>query len=108
MKVGDIQRLVAAGRYEVSIHAQQERLEDDLDVADIEQALLTGEILEAYPDDPRGESCLMLGFANRRPVHVVLGWARRHTTRRRTLRVITVYVPQRPKWVDPRTRGAKA
>ena len=108
MKVADIRSLVAAGRYEVSLHAQQERLDDDLDVAEIEQALLTGEILEEYPDDPRGESCLMLGFANARPVHVVLGWARRQASRRRTLRVITVYVPQRPKWFDPRTRGVKA
>jgi hypothetical protein len=106
--VGDIRRLVAAGRYEVSIHAQQERLDDDLDVTDVEQALLTGEILEEYPDDPRGESCLMLGFATGRPVHVVLGWARRQAIRRRTLRVITVYIPQRPKWVDPRTRGGKS
>ena len=108
MKIGDIRRLVAAGRYEVSIHAQQERLDDDLDLTDIEQALLTGEILEEYPEDPRGESCLMLGFATGRPVHVVLGWARRQATRRRTLRVITVYIPQRSKWVDPRTRGVKS
>jgi len=44
--IEDIQRLVAAGRCEVSIHAQQERLDDDLDIADIEQAL----VAEQYYD----------------------------------------------------------
>jgi hypothetical protein len=108
MKVSDIRRLVAAGRYEFSIHAQQERLDDDLDVVEIEQAALTGEILEEYPDDPRGESCLMLGFTGGKPVHVVFGWAGAPRARRRTLRVITVYPPQPPKWLDPRTRGGRS
>jgi hypothetical protein len=108
VKIEDIQRLVAAGRYEFSIHAQQERLDDDLDIADIEQALLGGDILEQYPDDPRGESCLLLGLAAGTPVHVVVGWASRRAAHRKTLRVITVYVPQPPKWVDPKTRGGRS
>ena len=108
MKASEIRRLVAAGRYEFSGHAQQERLEDDLDVLEIEQALLSGDILEEYPDDPRGESCLMLGFAGDKPIHAVVGWASKRGAVRRTLRVITVYAPQPPKWIDPRTRGVKS
>jgi hypothetical protein len=41
------------------MHAQQERLADDLDVTEVEEAIVQGEILESYPHDPRGESCLM-------------------------------------------------
>jgi hypothetical protein len=59
--------------------------------------------LEDYPDDPRGHSCLVLGF-NRtgQPIHTVWGllptdW----------VRLITVYVPKPPKWIDPWTRGGK-
>ena len=37
------------GEYAFSIHAQQERLEEDLDVTEIEAALMQGEIVEAYP-----------------------------------------------------------
>lgn len=107
MQIDEIRGLVKAGRYEVSIHAQQERLEDDLDVSEIEAAILAGEIIEDYPGDPRGPSCLISGQAAGKPVHVVVGWARVRSTEERTLRVITVYLPRAPKWRDPRTRGEK-
>jgi len=99
LDIDTIQRLVRQGEYEFSIHAQQERLEEDLDVTEIEAALMQGEILEAYPEDPRGESCLVLGYAGAKPIHAVLGWA--------SIRIITVYIPQPPKWHDPRTRGRR-
>ena len=106
MDLQEIQRLVRQGNYEFSLHAQQERLEENLDVAEIEGALVgSAEILEDYPNDPRGESCLVLGFAGARPVHVVLGWAPRKHDSSKRLRVITVYIPSLPKWIDPRTRG---
>jgi Domain of unknown function (DUF4258) len=66
------QLLVRQGKYEFSIHAQQERLEEDLDMTEIEAALVQGEILEAYRHDSRGESCLVVGFADARKVHKVL------------------------------------
>ena len=71
MTIDEIRQLVQAGRYEVSIHAQQERLEDDLDIDEIEVALLQGELIEEYPNDPRGPSCLVGGLAGARPIHVV-------------------------------------
>jgi hypothetical protein len=40
MTIDEIRQLVRAGRYEISMHAQQERLEDDLDIDEIEAALL--------------------------------------------------------------------
>ena len=107
MDLAELNGFVTQGHREFSAHAQRERLADDLDVIEIEQALLNGEILEQYPSDPRGESCLVLGFSGARPIHVVLGWASRAEPERTTLRVITVYVPQPPKWSDARTRGGK-
>jgi hypothetical protein len=52
LDIDKIGQLVRQERYEFSIHTQQERLEEDLDVTEIETALVQGEILEAYPDDP--------------------------------------------------------
>ena len=63
MTIDEIKRLIREGRYEVSIHAQQERLADDLDVEEIESAVLQGDLIEDYPTDPRGPSCLIAGFA---------------------------------------------
>lgn len=108
MNIEEIRQLIRQGRYEVSLHAQQERLEDDLDIDEIEAALLQGEIVEEYLNDPRGSSCLVGGLAGAKPIHVVLGWATRKQQDERTLRVITVYIPRPPKWKDLRTRGAKA
>lgn len=105
MDIDEIRQLIRAGQYEFSIHAQQERLEDDLDVTDIESAIIEGEILEEYPNDPRGSSCLVAGHAGTRPVHSVIGWARKRTGDEKVLRVVTVYIPQPPKWTDPWTRG---
>ena len=69
MDLREIQELVRRGDYEFSFHAQQERLEENLDLTEIETALIgTGEVLEEYPNDPRGESCLVLGFIGTRPI----------------------------------------
>jgi Domain of unknown function (DUF4258) len=109
MDLKEIQRLLRDGQYEVSFHAQQERLEEDLDLIEIEAAIIDhGELLEEYPDDPRGESCLVLGFVGSRPLHVVLGWATMKGETQRMLRLITVYTPTVPKWTDPRTRGDRS
>lgn len=107
MQIDEIRKLIRAGHYEVSLHAQQERLEDDLDISEIETAILAGEVIENYPDDPRGPSCLIAGQVGNKPVHVVVGWTRTRGSEGRTLRMITVYIPKAPKWSDPRTRGEK-
>lgn len=106
MDLEEIRNLIQQGQYEYSLHAQLERLEENLDTVEIEGVILgQSEMLEEYPRDPRGESCLVLGFVGTEPVHIVLGWAKRKPGDEQTLRVITVYRPSTPKWTDPRTRG---
>ncbi len=80
--------------YEISQHAERERHNDYLMLADLENAVLTGEIIEMYPDDPRGASCLISGkTADRSPVHIVIGFLPKGW-----IRFITVYVPDPNKW----------
>ena len=107
MDIHEIRQLIRQGAYEFSMHAQHERLAEALDVTEVEEAITQGEILEAYPHDPRGESCLILGYASIRPIHAVLGWAKSKGEGKRILRIMTVYLPQPPKWSDPRTRGGR-
>ena len=83
------------------MHADIERKADDLTLEQVEQALLRGRILEAYPDTGRGESCLIVGFSADIPIHIVCGW------RGDKVVLITVYVPKPPKFKDPWTRGIK-
>lgn len=107
MTIHEIKQCLIEKSYEFSFHAQQERLEDDLDITDIEAAMMNGEVLEDYPDDPRGESCLLLGYVGEHPLHIVVGWARMKLRDKKALRIITVYVPRSPKWQTPRRRGGR-
>ena len=95
-----IQQSAARGDYELSIHADDERLADALTTTQMEEALGSAELLEDYPNDPRGHSCLVLGYASGQPVHVVCGLTKQHR-----LYLITVYRPTIPKWKDERSRN---
>lgn len=96
-----VQSEVASQSYEISIHADDERLADDLTLSEVETALTGCELLEDYPDDPRGPSCLVWGMTpTGMPIHVVCG-----RNRMDHLVLITVYIPRMPKWRDPRTRN---
>ena len=87
--------------YEISFHADEERIAEGLTVYQLEFALSNCEIIEQYLDDPRGKSCLALGFTlERTPAHVVCG-----KNRSGNLFLITVYIPTMPKWIDPYTRN---
>jgi hypothetical protein len=82
------------------LHADQERLEDGLTIEEMEEALCSAEVLENYRDDPRGHSCLVLGFTGSQPVHLVCG-----RTKQGKVILITVYRPKMPKWKDERSRN---
>jgi hypothetical protein len=97
--IDDIKTHVRSNQYVYSLHAEVERKADGLTFAQVEEALLNGEILEQYADTGRGESCLVLGFSGSIPVHAVCGW------RGDKIALITVYVPRPPKFIDPWTRG---
>ncbi len=101
MKHDMIRQKVLSGGYVYTLHADIERKADDLAFYQIEEALLNGQIIENYPDLGLGESCLVLGFSENIPIHIVCGW------RGEKIAVITVYVPKPPKFIDPWTRRKK-
>jgi hypothetical protein len=93
-----IRALAGAGNYVLSIHAERERQRDQITIAELESALKGCDIIEDYPEDARGHSCLVLGFAGRRPIHVVCAVK----DQPREILLITVYDPsgRADKW-DP-------
>lgn len=101
MDLDEIQAKIRLNQYMYSHHAEIERRAEGLTFAQIEQALLNARVLEQYPDTGRGESCLLVGFADDIPVHAVCGWRRDEAV------LITVYVPRPPKFLDPWTRGGQ-
>ena len=100
MKIEEIKEKVRDDKYEVSFHAEKERYSENITISDLETAISNGEILEDHPNDPRGSSCLILGYSHNRPIHIVCGY-----TSIKWIRIITVYLPKPPKWIDERTRA---
>jgi hypothetical protein len=65
---------------------------------DATESILNGEIIEEYPKDKYGPSCLILGKTiEERHLHVVCSLPPR-------VRIITVYEPDTDKWIKRTTR----
>ena len=95
-----IQKKIRNDDYFFSLHGDQERQNDNLIIVEVEDALLSGRILEQYKDTGRGESCLVVGFTPKgKPIHVVCG------KEEDVLVIITVYIPMLPKFITPYKRG---
>jgi hypothetical protein len=76
------------------VHAIQRMFSRGISETDIRDVLENGEIIEENPDDSPYPSRLILGFVDRRPLHVA---ASDDPVQRATV-VITVYVPDEDKW----------
>ncbi len=95
-----IQREFRERRHRFTLHGLQEATADEITVHDVRDAIMGDdvEIIEDYPDDPRGPSCLLLAWASdRTPLHVVVSYPPDPA-------VITAYVPDPERWIDLRTR----
>jgi hypothetical protein len=47
----------------MTVHAAEEMAEDNLDILDIEQAILNGQLVRRQKDDPRGRKYVVEGVA---------------------------------------------
>ena len=98
--IEEIRARFGRDEFEFSKHATDQSILRGISVPEMREAVSAGEVIEDYPDDKYGPSCLILGFtlANR-PIHLQCS----HPTRP-TLKVITVYEPNPTEWVDYRVR----
>jgi len=83
---------------------QMNRPERMISTTEVRHVIFEGEIIEDYPEDVRGHSCLMLAFPpmGNRPIHIVCA------PKDEYLAIISAYVPTLDKWEpDYRTRKAR-
>lgn len=87
---------VKEGEYRISFTHTEKLREREIEMVEIEEAISNGEIIEAYPDDPRGPSCLICGFTHQgRPLHIVCG-----DLEAERIMVITAYEPSLEEWEE--------
>jgi len=99
-----VKELLLNKNYRLTLHAEGEREADRISVVEIEEALLLNhpEMIEDYPDDPRGHSFLVLGFSGeKKPIHALC------SIHEGILVIITIYRPDPNLWVDWRIRREK-
>ena len=95
-----IREKFARGQVEYSLHAVRQLVARNITVVEVMQAVLAGDIIEDYPADKYGPSCLVLGRAlNRRPLHVQCT----HPSRP-LVKVITAYEPEPTEWDETMKR----
>ena len=83
-----IRESIRLREYDFTAHAMEEMAEDNLDILDVEHAILTGQIARIERNDPRGIRYFVQGMA--RGTETLVGVVGRFATARRYL-VITVY-----------------
>jgi len=88
-------------QYEFSKHAVDQSIMRDISVREVEEAIASrSEVIEDYPDDKYGPSCLILGYTKAgRPLHVHCSYPSRPL-----VKIITLYEPDPNLWIDFRVR----
>jgi len=96
-RLNEIQFKVINGLFEFSRHAVDQSIIRDISVQEVKEAInQNAQIIEDYPEDKYGPSCLVLGFTRQnRPLHIQCSYPSRPI-----LKIITLYEPDPAKWIE--------
>ena len=100
LNIEDLQRICTPENIIITIHAAKRLEQRGIFLKEVMNCIMTGEIIEQYPDDYPYASCLTLGNTNtNKPLHTVVG------TNGNQLWIVTAYYPAPKKWMpDLKTR----
>jgi Domain of unknown function (DUF4258) len=92
--IAEIRRKVASDEFEFSKHAVDQSILRQIRLHEIKDAIANGQVIEDYPEDKYGSSCLISGLTQSgRPIHIQCSYPTRPL-----IKIITVYVPDANRW----------
>ena len=98
--IDQLRSKIAANQFEFTRHALDQSILRGITVQELREAMENGEVIEDYPSDKYGPSCLILGFTGAgRPIHVQCTYPSRSL-----VKIITIYEPDSDHWLDYRRR----
>jgi hypothetical protein len=98
--IEEIREKISEGHFEFSKHAVDQSIVRRVTVQDLRDAIAVGEIIEDYPDDKYGPSCLIFGYTEAgRPLHIQCSYPSRPL-----VKIITLYEPDANLWIDFKVR----
>ena len=96
----EIRTKIRNWQFELSLHATSQSIIRRITMQEVREAVEVCEILEDYPEDKYGPSCLILGFTKaKRPLHIQCSYPSRPL-----LKLITLYEPDPRRWIDLKIR----
>ena len=98
MDIEQIRQAARQGHLFFTDHAVRQMAKRGIMDTEVQEAILSGTIIEENPEDKYSPSCLIYGHTQLgRPLHVLCSLPPR-------VRVITTYQPEPQKWIDNRIR----
>ena len=98
--IDDIRAKIAGDQFEFSQHAVDQSIVRHISVQELREAIAVGEVIEDYPTDKYGPSCLVFGVTLAgRPLHIQCSYPSRPV-----VKIITLYEPDPQRWVDFKVR----
>jgi len=89
---------IRTGEYRFSDHAVKRMIKRAINRYEIEDALMTGKIIEEYPEDKYSPSCLVYGKTRTgRNLHIQISLPPEVV-------IITVYEPDESEWIEYEVR----
>lgn len=102
IEIGEIRGAFLRHEYLFTAHGSDRASRRAIRAREIEEAIAVGEVIEDYPEDKYGPSCLILGYtAAQRPLHIQVSYPPQP-------KIITVYQPSLSDWeADLKTRRSE-
>ncbi|NJL19712.1 MAG: DUF4258 domain-containing protein [Leptolyngbyaceae cyanobacterium SM1_3_5] len=100
--IEEIRQKIAADEFEFSKHAVDQSILRGIQVQEVREAIATGQVIEDYPEDKYGASCLICGVTEGdtvpgalrgRPLHIQCSYPSRPL-----IKIITLYEPDPNRW----------
>ena len=98
--IEEIQEKIEAEQFEFSKHAVDQSIIRRISVQEIREIFADAEVIEDYPEDKYGPSCLIMGKTREgRPLHLQCSYPSRPL-----IKIITLYEPDPDLWIDFKMR----
>ncbi len=98
----EIRQKIDANLFEFSKHAVDQSIIRRISVQEVREIFANAEVIEDYPEDKYGPSCLLFGRTMAgRPLHIQCSYPSRPL-----IKVITLYEPDPAHWIDFKIRRA--
>lgn len=89
-----IRQKIIDEQFEFSKHAVDQSILRQIQVQEVREAIANGQVIEDYPNDKYGSSCLVSGLTQaQRPIHIQCSYPSRSL-----LKIITLYEPTPQRW----------